>query len=102
LAAAVEVYVSVEPRQFPFGKPNVAGLTGAGFGYALLAGKPCYLQTRKSGQWFLFVMPDDTALDVAGFILRFGDCYGFFESRLPGAGPADYFPAFVGTLQGVR
>jgi hypothetical protein len=111
ISAPVEVYTSAEVRQLAFGKPNLAGLAGANgagalpgssFGYALLAGKPCYLQTRKSGQWFLFVVPDDATLDVAGFILRFNDCYTFFESRLPGAGMADCFPAFVGVLQGVR
>jgi hypothetical protein len=111
VGAPVEVYASADARNMSFGRPNVAGLAdangasalrGSSFGYALLGGKPCYLQTRRNGSWFLFVVPDDAALDVAGFILRFNDCYGFFESRLPGAGPSDCFPAFVGVLQGVR
>ena len=94
-----------------FARPNVGGLTnakggsvvpGSAFGYALLQGRPCYLQTRKNGSWFLFVFADDASQDVAGFIKQFNDCYGFFETRLATTGPIEWFPAFVGVLQGVR
>ena len=56
---------------------------------------------RDSASWFLFVFPDEV-VDVAGFILRFNECFRFFETHLPKSGPAELLPSLVGELQGVR